>query len=201
MLDQQYRRKVRQKKLDALYAIQLHRQQIDKLQQRNRFVESLSIAVPVFYLTPRLLARGTVGEGLVDNIGEILAAILLVLAILKLVNKWQDNEIKHSILLRRNRTIVYESDRLLERRITSPDVIDQFLSRVKDISDEDEALLPENKTSLKEKQKAYRKALMELSPGDTNLCYACNANPLYFTPGNCKTCGGTPADSEKNKVH
>jgi hypothetical protein len=59
MLNQEDKNKIRQQKLNALTAMQLHKNQISTLQQRNRLVESLSIAVSAFYLTPRLLAKGT----------------------------------------------------------------------------------------------------------------------------------------------
>jgi mobilome CxxCx(11)CxxC protein len=134
---------------------------------------------------------------LIDNLGEILAAILLVLAILKLVHKWQDDEIKHSIMLRRNRDVVYEADRLLERQSTNLEVVDQFLSRVKDVNDEDDALLPDNKIKQEDKQKAYRKALMEFSPTESTPCFVCGADPYRFTPGDCQTCGGTSQTRKK----
>jgi mobilome CxxCx(11)CxxC protein len=129
MLNQKDIDKVQQQKFDALVAIQLHRKKILNLQTINRIIESLSIAVPAFYLTPRLLAKGTVIASLVDNLGEILAAILLVLAILKLVNKWQDDEIRHAMMSRRNADTVHEADRLLQSKTANSEAVEQFLKR------------------------------------------------------------------------
>jgi hypothetical protein len=54
MLKPETEKKIRQQKLDSLVAIELHRNQIRNLQKKNRLIEVLSIAVPAFYLTPRL---------------------------------------------------------------------------------------------------------------------------------------------------
>ncbi|MBD1995238.1 hypothetical protein H6G00_01160 [Leptolyngbya sp. FACHB-541] len=196
MLNQEDANKIRQQKLDALVAIQLHRRQIRNLQQRNRFIEFLSIAVPAFYLTPRLLAKGTLLANLIDSLGEVLAAILLVLAILKLVNKWQDDEIKHAIMSRRNADTAYEADRLLQSQTATSEAVEQFLRRVKDVDAEDEALL----LGVKEgnRQKAYRDALKQFSPTTSTPCPICRADPWQFTPGSCEACGGTPAQRRTN---
>ena len=192
MLNQEDIDKVRQQKLDALVAIELHKQQIRRLQHINRIVESLSIAVPSFYLTPRLLAKGTILANLIDNLGEVLAAILLVLAILKLINKWQDDEIKHAIMSRRNSDTAYEADRLLQSQTANSEVAEQFLRHVKDVNDEDEALLLNMKEI--DKQRAYRDALKKFSPTTTSTpCPICGADPWKFTSGTCQACGGTPS--------
>jgi hypothetical protein len=65
-------------------------------------------------------------------LGEISGAILLVLSILKLVFGWQQSEIKHSVMLRKNSEISDEAQRLLDRKVTNRDVIEQFLRRVRD---------------------------------------------------------------------
>ena len=198
MLNQESINNIRQQKLDALVAIQLHRKQISNLQKRNRLVESLSIAVPVFYLAPRLLAKGTLLENFINIFGEILAAILLVLVILKLVNKWQDDEIKHAIMSRRNADTVYEADRLLGSQSTNREVVEQFLRRIKDIDAEDEALLLNIKGV--DKHKAYRDALKRFNPATSTPtpCPICGADPWKFTPGACEACGGTPVNQRTN---
>ncbi|MBW4618200.1 MAG: hypothetical protein KME17_02285 [Cyanosarcina radialis HA8281-LM2] len=196
MLNQEDANKIRQQKLDALVAMQLHRKQIRNLQQTNRIIEFLSIAVPAFYLTPRLLAKGTLLANFIDNLGEILAAILLVLVILRLVNKWQDNEIKHAIMSRRNADTAYEADRLLQSQAANSEAVEQFLRSVKDVNAEDEALLLNVKGG--DRQKAYREALKQFSPTTSTLCPICGADPWKFTPGSCEACGGTPAKRRTN---
>lgn len=196
MLNQENVNKIRQQKLNALVAIQLHRQKIRTLQKRNRIIESLSIAVPVFYLTPRLLAKGTLFANVIDNAGEILAAILLVLALLKLVNKWQDDEIRHAIISRRNADTDYEAERLLQSQTANSEAVEQFLRRVNDVNAEDENLLSDVKAE--NKQKAYREALKQFNPSTLTLCPICGADPWKFIPGSCEACGGTPVKQRTN---
>lgn len=162
---------IRQDKFNALVAIELHREKIRKLQKINQFIDSLTLAVPVFYLIPRLLAKGIFLASFIDGIGEILAGILLVLAILKLTNKWQEREIRHTTMSRRNRDIFYEADRLLKS---------QTARRVIDVDNEDETLL----SNLKEvdRQKGYREVLKKSNPGISTPCPQCGADPWKFTP-------------------
>jgi mobilome CxxCx(11)CxxC protein len=183
--------KIEQKKLDALVAIQLHRKQIRILQRINRVFECLCIAVPAFYLTPRLLAKNTSLAIYVDLFGEILASVLLILAIIKLVNKWQDDEFKHTSMSQRNADIVYEADRLLAIQTTSTEALEQFLKRVQDVDSEDQSLLINTKKD--DKQTAYREALKQLSSSNAILCPICNSDPWKFTAGTCQACGGKPA--------
>ncbi len=187
---------IRQDKFNALVAIELHRKEIRKLQQKNQLIDSLTLAVPVFYLIPRLLAKGTFLASFIDGIGEILAGILLVLAILKLTNKWQEREIRHTTMSRRNRDIFYEADRLLKSQTASREVVEQFQRRVIDVDNEDETLL----SNLKEvdRQKGYREVLKKFIPGTSTPCPQCGADPWKFTPGTCQLCGGTPVQQKTN---
>jgi mobilome CxxCx(11)CxxC protein len=183
--------KIEQKKLDALVAIQLHRKQIRILQRINRIFDCLCIAVPAFYLTPRLLAKSTSFAIYIDFLGEILAAILLILAIIKLVNKWQDDEFKHTSMSQRNADIVGEADRLLASPTTSSEALQQFLKRVQDVDSDDQSLLINTKKD--DKQTAYREALKQFSSSTAILCPVCNSDPWKFTAGTCQACGGQPA--------
>lgn len=191
MLNSEQIKNIQQKKLDALVAIHLHKKKIRKLQERNKWVEALSIAVPAFYLTPRLLAKGTFIANLVDVVGEILATCLLVLGIFKLVYKWQDDEIKHTTMSRRNKDTIYEADRLLESITANPEVVEQFLRRVQDVDDEDQNLLLGVKKT--DEQEAYRESLKKIN----TTCPSCSADPWHFNSGNCQLCGGTPVKQRK----
>ena len=140
MFNPDYIETIQQKRLDALVAINLHKHQISNLQAWNQLVLSLSIIVPAFYLTPRLLAKGTSFGVIVDFIGELLAAILLALAILQLVFKWQDNEFQHRLMARQNRDIDYEAGRLLSSKSIDKITLEQFLKRVQDVDNNDAEL-------------------------------------------------------------
>ena len=192
MLNPENIERIRKTKIDALVAIKLHQKQKRKLQKKNQLVDFLSIAVPAFYLTPRFLAKDTIFATFIDGFGEILAAILLVLAIWKLVKKWQDDEISHKTMLRKNRDTVYEADRLLGNPTTNTEAVEQFLRRVIDVDDDDSELLFSTikKTDL---QEAYREALKEFDPSShSTCCKLCGADPWKFIQGNCQVCGGTP---------
>jgi mobilome CxxCx(11)CxxC protein len=196
MLNPDHIETIQQKRLDALLAIKLHRNQISNLQVRNQLVLGLSIIVPAFYLTPRLLAKGTPFGATVDFIGELLAALLLVLAILQLVCKWQDNEFKHRLMARQNRDIDYEAGRLLSSKSIDKITLEQFLKRVQDVDSDDADLLNNIKDT--DRQKAYRDALKEFSPSKPTTCPKCGADPWNFFPGRCQVCGGTPVNTQKN---
>jgi len=178
-----------QRKLDALTATYLHERYAHKFRKLNQWVEYLSIAVPVFYAAPRYLVKGTAIAPLLEITGEILGAVLLVLAILKLVFGWQQSEVRHSMMLRKNSEISDEAQRLLDRKVTNRDVIEQFLRRVRDVDDEDRELLPG--LSKRQRQEAYRESLKHVISGQTMLCMICGANPWHFTPGRCEACGGS----------
>jgi mobilome CxxCx(11)CxxC protein len=195
MLKQATINRVKQQKLDALSAIHLHKKKIRDLQPKNRLIDFLTIAVPAFYLTPRLLAKGTNIAPFVDFVGEVLAGLLLVLALFKLINKWQDDEIKHAIMSRRNADTVNEADRILGSSNANNETIEQFLIRTKDVNSEDEILLID--TNASDKKESYREALKQFSPGDPIVCPVCGADPWQFILGNCQACGGTPSKSQK----
>jgi mobilome CxxCx(11)CxxC protein len=189
MFSQELINNIRQQRLNALVSVHLHENRIGKLRQRNLLIEFLSLAVPTFYVVPRFLSKGTAIAAYVEVIGEILAAILLVLSILKLVYRWGDSEIRHSIILRRNTDIILEANQLLVKDEINSDIVEQFLRRVKDIDDEDHDLLHDS--TKKEEQEAYREALKK-SEGKLAICPVCGSNLWYFKKGLCDACGGIP---------
>lgn len=182
---------LRQIKLDTLSAIYLHSRRLQRLQQRNLLVEFLAIAVPVFYIVPRYLLKGTFIALYVDNFGELLAVGLLILSILKVVYRWQERAIRHSVMMQRNQDIQLEADLLLGKKHISQEVSHQFQRRVADVDAEDRELLAD--VTKEEDQAAYRYALKNLTPGVTTCCMKCSADPWRFQAGACLVCGGTPA--------
>lgn len=151
--------KIKAIKLEALQASYLHKKHIKKYSNINSLIDFVSIAVPVFYLSPRLLAKGTIWSFYIDSFGEILSAILMAMVIFKLVYKFQENEVRHAIVLRRNLDVLHESEQFLSKEF-SEDTFDQFLIRVKDIDEEDIDLL--KNVSEVQDQEAYREALKQI---------------------------------------
>jgi mobilome CxxCx(11)CxxC protein len=182
---------ITQAKYDALSAAHLHSQAKERLQNWNRFVDGLSLIVPTLYLTPQLLAKGTDSAKVIDTIGLLLAMLVLGATLLKLVSKWQDNEVRHLFQQRRNLDVGREADRLLGQRAVSDETFDQFRKRVQEIDVDDSDLLgtvPE-----KSRQSAYREALKKGASAQANVtCPKCGASPWDFVPGACGVCGGKP---------
>jgi|LakMenE01Jun11ns_1017448.scaffolds.fasta_scaffold9895489_4 mobilome CxxCx(11)CxxC protein len=196
MLNQDRIETIQQKRLDALVAMKLHRNQMRHLQSLNQLVLGLSIIVPAFYLTPRLLAKGTALGTIVDFIGEIVAALLLIFASLQLVCKWQDNEYQHRLMARQNSDVDYEARRLLNSKSINDITLEQFLKRVQDVDSNDAELL--NNIKEADRQRAYRDALKEFEPSKSTPCPQCGADPWNFRHGRCQVCGGTPVNTQKN---
>jgi mobilome CxxCx(11)CxxC protein len=186
---------LRQNKLAALVAGYLHEKRIHRLRRKNLLVEFLTIAVPAGYAIPRFLMKGTSGAALVEYAWELFAAALLMLAILRVVYKWQDRETRHSIMLRKNVDVSREADQLLTRKTINHEVLEQFLKRIADIDMEDKELLAD--VTKEEDQEAAREGLKHLVPGATTLCSKCGADPWTFTEGACDACGGTPVTETK----
>jgi mobilome CxxCx(11)CxxC protein len=194
MANQEIINKIQKIRLNALSAVYLHEKRIAYYHRLNVLVEFLTIVVPVLYVAPRFLFKGTFVEQWVEIIWEILGVLLLGLAIAKVVFRWQDREMKHTVMARRNEDITNDADQLLGQQRIGNHIFEQFISRVTDIDAEDRDLFLD--ASQKEDQAAYRYALKHLSPGSTMLCEVCGANPWNYKPGDCAICGGTP---DKNK--
>jgi mobilome CxxCx(11)CxxC protein len=133
----------------------------------------------------------------VNVTGEVLAAILLVLAILKIVKKWQDEEILTIAMMRRNADVAREADRLLQSSSVNREAANQFLKRVQDFDVEDNTLL----ISIKEvdRQEAYRWALKEFDPSKVTVCPVCGADPWKFKRGSCQ--GVHPSYAMSNNAY
>lgn len=191
MIDAALMQAIRQKKLDQLAAKHVHGRRQTRLNRWSLGVDFVALAVPVFYFVPRLLAKGTQYEGAVEIVWELLAAILLVLVIVKMVWRWNEKGQKHSTLLGENISLVTHADRLLNDQNASKERVDFFLELADRSEREDRELVGELKD--KERQDSYREALKELEPGNTQvLCPVCGASPWHFTKGTCQACGNTP---------
>ncbi len=180
-----------QQRLQALVAVHLHRKYISILRRRNLLVEFLTIAVPTFYIVPRFILKGTASAPVIEVAWELLASILLILAILRVVFKWQDREVRHTFMSYKNAEVAQEASQFLSKAFISSETVEQFLKRIADYDahDNDDLLLG---TPAKEDQEAFRKALKELVPGSTKLCPKCGADPWIYQKGSCEACGGTP---------
>ncbi|MCI4627116.1 MAG: hypothetical protein L3V56_14305, partial [Candidatus Magnetoovum sp. WYHC-5] len=168
----------------------LHQKYIRKYEKGNLLIEFLTLSVPIFYVAPRYILKGTDWSYYIEIVWEFLAVSLLVLAILKSVYRWYDRQISHTIMARKNEDVIRETDRLIANEKISNETFDVFHMLVKDFDAEDKRLL--NNALNKDKQEANRFALKNLKPGTVTSCTICGANPWVFRKGSCDACGGTP---------
>ena len=184
-----WRDQIIQSRMNALSAIDLHRARVMRWRRAGTLVEFLTIAVPITYFVPKILASQTQWESALESTWEILAALLLIMTILKSVYRWRDKEIRHSIASRINEDVSREARRLLDSDDLSAGQHEQFLKRVSMANNEDRDLLLG--VSADEEKRAYRFALKHANPNMSTLCPKCGADPWIFVPGDCAACGGT----------
>jgi mobilome CxxCx(11)CxxC protein len=155
-------------------------------------VDILAFGVPFLYLTLRLIFKGTIHEKAAEISWDVVAALLFILAILKLVLRWQERAQEHSRLLGENITLVGLADNLLLNQSTATAETIRYFNLLTERSErEDRESLGE--VSPKDKQFAYREGLKESEPGNTAIvCPVCKSSPYQFTPGSCQVCGNTP---------
>lgn len=194
-MDQQKRENVlKQIRLEALSAIYLHQIRLKSVRRKNSTTNFLTIAVPILYFVPRFLLKDSVYHNAVEVLWELLASFLLILGVSKVVFRWDQKENDHSFMIHKNRDTAREALQLLEEKIRSNPVLQQFLKRVQDNDkrDNDELLLD---VKIQQDQTAFRYALKHLVPGTTVLCPKCNADPWNFKTGSCQLCGNSPNNS------
>ena len=183
---------VLQKKMDTLSAKHLHELCLDPIRKRNYLIDALAIAVPILLLTARLLTTTYSWSKYIDGMADVLASLLLVLAALKVVYRWQEKAYTHSRLRDENISLGTQADALLRKggQATS-DSVEMFLLLVDRSERADREAVGNPRIGLK--QQAYREALKEVDPGSTTTkCPHCNASPWVYKPGSCQVCGNMP---------
>jgi mobilome CxxCx(11)CxxC protein len=183
---------IKQKRIDSLAAKHLHVRLLSNLNKRQRLVDFLAIAVPLIYVPVRYLAKNTEYALAVETAWELLAALLVVLVVLKIVYRWQDRSQICKQLLGENISLIGQADQLLrDVDHISPEGSRLFFTLAEKSETEDRDLLGES--SDKDRQFAYREALKEAVPGSsTTVCPGCGSSPWNFRPGSCQLCGNTP---------
>jgi mobilome CxxCx(11)CxxC protein len=135
--------------------------------------------------------KGTSLGSFIEPSWEMLAAILLVFAIVKVVWRWQDRAEKHNKLIGENISLSSQAEQLLNNAgSASPDSAQWFLILANNLEKTDREVLGIVKDE--DRKRAYREALKEFSPGVTQVCPECKASPWHYKPGSCQLCGNTP---------
>jgi len=181
---------INQKKLDCLGTKHLHVRSLAKLNRWNRRVDILAIAVPILYSVPRLIFKGTGYAVPVEYGWEGIAAILVVVVLLKIGLRWEENAQIHSKLLGENISLVRQADDLLLMgTVGIPESVQLFLRLAEKSESADREAIGE--PSQKDKQFAYREGLKEFG-GISATCPICRASPWKFVAGSCQACGNKP---------
>jgi mobilome CxxCx(11)CxxC protein len=181
-----------QQKMNALAAKHLHERRLAKLRRWSLLVDYLAVGVPVLYFPARYIAKGTAVSNLIEHAWEVLAAILLCSAILKITYRWQERAEQHSKLISENISLSWQADYFLDNnKHTSPENISWFLRLAENCEKEDRAAFGIVKEE--EKRLAYREALKEFNPSSIDtICPKCGVSPWEYKPGSCQLCGNTP---------
>lgn len=194
MANSELTNKLKQKKMDALVAKNIHSKRIVWLQRWSWVVDAFALIVPILYFAPRLIAKGEAWQKPVEIIWEILAVILLALTVLKVIRKWQDRAETHTRLMGEDIGFIAQVNylsSLYERGALPDEAIHSFLFSVNQDRADMEAL---GKITDSERRTAYREGLKEVDPTDPNTtCPGCGASPWNYKPGKCQMCGNTPA--------
>jgi mobilome CxxCx(11)CxxC protein len=179
-------------RLNSLAAKHLYTRRIGTLRRASTLVDYLTIAVPILYFPIRYIAKGTSLHGLLEAVWEVLAAILVAAALVKVFYRWSERFVTYLTQQRRNTEIAASIQPLLaapDSRVARTK-LDQIRGAVinQDVVDLEEL----GNLGKAERQWAYREALKELVPGDVSItCPVCHASPWSFTPGDCSACGNT----------
>lgn len=198
MLDQARINAIQQTRMNALAAKHLHQYRISALNRLNFCVDSLAVGVPILYLPVRYLAKGTSVGFFVESAWELLAAVLLVSVIIKIIGKWQDLAAQHSKLIGENISLATQAEQLLNNvSATTADGAQWFLRLADNLEKADRESIGEIKAE--DRQRAYREALKEFSPGITTPCPECGASPWHYQPGSCQLCGNTPEQNRPER--
>lgn len=201
-MDADLLRDIRQQKFNCLAAKSLHSLFLVSFNRKNKAVDLLALAVPALYVPVRYIAKGTPAMIYVEAAWECLAALLLVLAFLKIVYGWQGKAETHSKLLGENIAHIAQSNFLvagLKNNTTTPDGARWFLMQSELDKADAEALAD---STVEQRRYAYREALKEIDPSSPHtVCEICGASPWNYVPGSCQTCGNTPTKGASPNAH
>lgn len=182
--------RIEQIRLNALTAKNSHARRLSRLRGLNTLYLSISFLVPIFYVVPTYILKGSDLESSAGYVGFALNILLLGIAIFYVISKVDDKILQHRRLMQENIYVANEALEFLSnnRAETERSWFFRYVSRV---DDEDKAAVAA--WSEDERQLLYREALKELYPGDTTVvCPVCKASPFKFLKGSCQTCGNTP---------
>jgi mobilome CxxCx(11)CxxC protein len=178
--------KIQQERMNAIAAKYLHQQRLGNLRRLCQGVDLLGLVVPGLYFVPRYLTKGTTAHEVIEIVWEILAAVLLAAALLRLILKWDTKAEQHFHLLSENIDLVHEADQLIEKQKTVAAYRGEaFIDQAARIEKADRQLISGPRDE--DRQWAYREALKECNA----QCPRCTGDPWNYKKGDCQLCGNT----------
>ena len=184
---------IEQIRTNALVARTIHRNRLKKARMYSGIISALTVLVPIMFLAAQYWSKGTKGESLVIGAASIGSALLLCLSVVGLIMRIDLKILNHSIGINNNILVASEA---LKLEVETDDIrLNWFYRYVAEIDMNDANVLAD--ASSTEKQDAYREALKESHPGDTQVvCPICRASPFQYMKGTCQTCGNTPTEED-----
>lgn len=179
--------KIDQTKINALSAKILHRKSKWKYEATNNIILVLTIVVPLLFIIAIYVSKGTNYENSINVISFTLSLVLIVVSILSLIWKVNDNIIIHKLGMKNNIYIANECDNLSSLSDTELNWFYKYVSEM-DTQDNDTF----SKITEDDRKETYRAALKEFTPGNfTITCPICNSSPWKYKKGDCQLCGNT----------
>lgn len=184
-------KRVEQIRTDALVAKSLYTKRLRVANAFKVAINVLIIITPILFIAAQYLTKGSAFAGFTDTAAFIGSVLLLCLAIYTLIINLDSKIQKYVIGIKNNVYVASEALKLINE--ASDEKLNWFYTYVAEMDTVDADIL--SGSTDKERQKAYRAALMQLNPGDNSVvCPICNASPFRYKKGSCQVCGNTPIE-------
>lgn len=173
---------------DALVAKHLHARLWRRWRFVSRLVDYLALAVPILWVPIQLGLFNQYATGAAELVWAVLAAALAGTALAKIAFQVDNRVADHARLLDENSTIAHEARSLAGSFSAAGDKVADLERRARELNNEDILALQE--PSLRLRQYAYRRAVMEIVEDAVDaVCAACGESVYDYRRGDCSMCG------------
>jgi mobilome CxxCx(11)CxxC protein len=181
--------KIDQTKLNAIFAIILHRKRMWKFEILNTIIIALTVIVPVTFINAQYVSKGSSYEPTANLLCFMLSIALIGIAVLSLIFKFTDRISTHKMGIRNNIYISNECDNASNAKLTEKELA-WFYRYVTEIDSQDRVTFEKVWDSIR--KDTYREALKAYAPGNFKIkCSKCHSSPWDYKKGDCPQCGNT----------
>lgn len=178
--------KLKQAKLDAIVAKKLHIKRQNKAVNKKNGYNVIAIVTPLLFIAAQHFITNS---EFFNNLSSAASVILIICASLYSYFRIDDKIVKHKIAMRDSIETINKCDEAEEYNEKELSIFFKFITET---DKNDEEML--KGVSKKERQEAYKEALKEYEPGNTDItCPYCGSSPWRYTKGSCDACGNKPA--------